>query len=79
MSSGKRPMFWRIPIVFGMSSAANPISSVAQKTKLCACARLRCGLESTSPALPSSPWPYSDGRPGDAVAASGMMQSKFAS
>ena len=62
---------------------AMPIQLVAQKTKLCSLAMLRTLPALTSLAVPSSPWPYSDGRAGLAIrrgvtAECGTTQVKFA-
>ena len=65
-----------------MSPVDMPIQSVAQKMKLCSCAIASMLPASTSPALPSRPWPYRDGRAGTTVGPSivtrGIWQMKFA-
>ena len=62
----------------GTSSAANPAHGVAQKTKLCSFDIDFTFPASISVALPSRPWPYSDGRAfgGDAGSSAerGMLQ-----
>ena len=59
-----------------------PIQSVAQNTKLCSCDIASMLPASTSPALPSRPWPYRDGRGrhhgGPADRHAGIWQMKFA-
>ena len=68
--------------MFGMSCVDMPAQSVAQKTKLCSFAIALMLPAVTSLALPSSPWPYSDGRAGvtcgPSAAARGIRQVKLA-
>ena len=68
--------------MFGTSWVDMPDQSVAQNTKLCSFAIALMLPPVISLALPSSPWPYSDGRAGvtcgPSAATRGIRHVKFA-